>query len=182
MLPAYTSTADTAAHPNAEQAMQAVLSGKNWPGLDAGLAALALACRRFGYNQVVTSTRLQAPAAKVGGDGQVNDDHRTVTGEQIRASLYKLVTHLSDRKDWDQGQTLWLARRVERAMPEHDHEWGLHPQLLAMKVPAELVSHFVELAHQRTELVWQGAGWPKSHGLECEAVEESQCEQHSMAG
>lgn len=74
----------------------------------------------------------------------------TVTRDIVRDSLGTFVSNMIDR-GWDAKNDVWFCRKVKMAIPEHEFETALHPQLVGFALPRFLVDHFVQEHHKSVE-------------------------------
>lgn len=127
-----------------------------------GLAMLAEAARRYGYDRWVTTSpgegHSQVPVVPANAQENFSEP---VTAARIDSSLTVYCWSLIER-GWDGTSPIWFAKHVESAAPALSFEWGIHPNLVAMQLPDFLVQHFVAIARE-AQVIWTNKEY--SHGF-----------------
>ena len=125
-----------------EAALRALLSGADWFSVRTGVAAMALAAQRYGYDRLQTSdpSSIDQPSSSM--------LPTEVTPESVWRCLEnyfnsEILGRLKAR------QKVWLVRPALSELPGHGCERRVGPGLLGIAVPTSVVDHFAQQAHWR---------------------------------
>jgi hypothetical protein len=94
------------------------------------------------YDSFVTS----APP-RTGGAPALKTPDQHVTRAIVATSFGVFIANMMER-GWEPSNDVWFCRRVTgrviQAVPEHDFEWVIHPQLIGFTLPRFFVNSFVD--------------------------------------
>lgn len=121
--------------------VQALLGGEDWLNIEQCFKALSVVAQRHGYDQWVTASPKESDPLPKLRSAQPGD----LEPQGIRARLVEFLQNMVVRK-WDESKAVWLARRVDMAIPEHPGEHAIHPELLGVLVPPLVVAQALEQA------------------------------------
>ena len=125
-----------------EAVLRSLLSGADWFTVRSGVAAMALAAQRYGYDRLQTSdpSSIDQPSSSM--------LPTEVTPESVWRCLEnyfnsEMLSRLKAR------QKVWLVRPAHSELPGHGCERRAGPGLLGIAVPTSVVDHFAQQAHWR---------------------------------
>jgi hypothetical protein len=100
---------------------------------------------RHGYNQVVSVLPPLPHDPRSQAKPPVTSECDPLTLDGLGKSLTYFFRDVVSR-GWDRKKPVWLVRLLgdgELALPSHVHEVAVHPRLLGVSVPTEVVAYFV---------------------------------------